>query len=50
LKILTARAATRRTVTDDTEASDSIKPLARRVSGNVSVGLKAIEFVKETYR
>jgi hypothetical protein len=24
--------------------------LARRVSGNVSVGLKAIEFVKETYR
>jgi hypothetical protein len=50
LKMFTARATTSRTVTDDTVASVSIKLFANRVSGIVSVGLNAIELVKETYR
>jgi hypothetical protein len=48
--MFTARATTSRTVTDDTVASVSIKLFANRVSGIVSVGLNAIELVKETYR
>jgi hypothetical protein len=48
--MFTARATTSRTVTDETVASVSIKPFAACVSGIVSVGLNAIEFVKETYR
>jgi hypothetical protein len=48
LKMLTARAATSRTVTAETADSDNISIFARRVSGIVSVGLNAIEFVNET--
>jgi hypothetical protein len=50
LKMFTARAATRSTVTAEMPDSESINILARRVSGIASVGLNAIEFVKETYR
>jgi hypothetical protein len=49
LKMFTARAATRSTVTEDTVASLNINDFARRVRGMASVGEKAIEFVKATY-
>ena len=45
--MLTARAATSNTVTAEIADSASIMTLARRVSGIASVGLNAIEFVKE---
>ena len=48
LKILTALATASRTVTEETEASKSIRVFAERVSGKVSVGLNAIELVNET--
>jgi hypothetical protein len=48
VKMLTARATTSSTVTDEMLASTSIKPFAECVSGIVSVGLNAIELVKET--
>jgi hypothetical protein len=43
LKIFTARAATRRIVTDEIDDSSSIKSFAPRLSGIASVGEKAIE-------
>jgi hypothetical protein len=46
--MLTARATTSRTVTDEMLASVSIRPFAACVSGSESVGLNAIELVKET--
>jgi hypothetical protein len=46
--MFTARAATRRTVSDETADSESMSIFARRVSGIASVGLNAIEFVNET--
>jgi hypothetical protein len=46
--MLTAREKTSRMVNADTADSASIKNFARWVSGRVSVGLKAIELVKET--
>jgi hypothetical protein len=49
LKMFTARATTRSTVTEDTVASLNINDFARRVRGMASVGEKAIEFVKATY-
>ena len=48
LKMLTARAATSSTVSDEIADSDSISSFAHRLSGIASVGLKAIELVKET--
>jgi hypothetical protein len=48
LKMLTARAATSRTVSDEIDDSESIRSFARVVSGIASVGLNAIEFVNET--
>jgi hypothetical protein len=48
LKVLTARAATRSTVSDGAVDSESISIFARRVRGIASVGEKAIEFVNET--
>src|SRR4029450_1287390 len=45
LKMLTARAATSRIVTAEIADSESISSFAQRVSGSVSVGLNAIEFV-----
>jgi hypothetical protein len=48
LKMLTERAATRRTLSAETLDSESISIFARRVSGIASVGLNAIEFVNET--
>src|SRR6266496_699895 len=48
LKPLTARAATRSTVSEETVDSESISIFAPRVSGIASVGEKAIEFVNET--
>ena len=45
---LTARAATSRTVTAERPDSRPISTFARRESGMVSVGLNAIEFVRET--
>jgi hypothetical protein len=47
---LIERAATSRIVIAEIEDSAIIISFARRVSGIVSVGLNAIEFVKETYR
>ena len=47
--MLTERAATSSTVTADTADSVSINAFAQRVSGIASVGLKAIEFVNDTY-
>lgn len=47
-KMLTARAATRRTVRQEMADSLSMSSLAQRLSGIASVGLKAIELVKET--
>jgi hypothetical protein len=46
--MLTARAATRSTVTDERLDSKSISIFARRLSGIASVGENAIEFVDET--
>ena len=46
-KMLTARAATRSTVSAEIADSQSIKSLTRRVRGIASVGLKAIEFVND---
>ena len=47
--MLTARAATSRTVIDERADSISMRSFARRLSGIASVGLNAIEFVKEMY-
>ena len=48
-KMLTARAATSRMVTEEMADSLSMSSFAQRVRGMASVGLNAIEFVKETY-
>src|SRR5262249_31153577 len=48
LKMFTARAATRSTVIEEGADSAAIRSLAHRLSGIESVGLKAIELVKET--
>ena len=50
LKMLTARAVTSSTVMHEIADSESMSSLAQRLSGIASVGLKAIEFVNETYR
>jgi len=50
LKMLTERAATSSTTIAETDDPVSINSFARRVSGIASVGLKAIEFVKDRYR
>jgi hypothetical protein len=47
--MLTARAVTNSTVIAETPDSVSIKSFAQRESGIASVGLKAIEFVNDTY-
>ena len=47
LKMFTALAATRRIVIDERADSVSMRSFDQRVSGIASVGLKAIEFVKE---
>jgi hypothetical protein len=44
----TARATTRMTTVYEIRDSTAIRPLARRVSGIVSVGLTAIAFVSDT--
>lgn len=49
-RMLTARAITRSEVTKAAIACMPIITLARVDSGMVSVGLKAVEFVTETYR
>jgi hypothetical protein len=49
-KTLTARAMTSATVTTETADWVSIVNLAHLVIGMVSVGLKAVAFVNETYR
>ena len=46
--MLTARAATRSSVSSEIVDSTSISCFAVRDSGIVSVGLKALEFVNET--
>jgi hypothetical protein len=48
--MLTARAATRSTVSEESVDSVSISSFARRVSGIASVGENAIALVDETYR
>ena len=48
LRMFTARAATRRTVTADKVHSAAISALVRRVNGIASVGLNAIELVRDT--
>ena len=48
-KMLTARAATSRMVTEEMADSLSMSSFAQRVRGMAAVGLNAIEFVKETY-
>ena len=50
LRMLTARAMTRATVTIDTPACSAMAPLAQRDSGMTSVGLKAVALVNATYR
>ena len=50
LRMLTARATTRATVIRETADCSSMIIFAQRVSGIVSVGLKAVALVKETYR
>lgn len=50
LKILTARAMTRATVTNEIRDLASIVSFAHRESGMTSVGLKAVALVKERYR
>ena len=47
-RTFTARAATRRIVTAEIADSSPMTSFARTVSGIVSVGLNAIEFVSET--
>ena len=47
-RMLTARAATRSSVTNEIDDCTSIRHLAGRESGRVSVGLNALEFVNET--
>jgi hypothetical protein len=47
--MFTAAAATSRITSAEIEASKSISSFAQRLSGIASVGLKAIEFVNETY-
>ena len=49
-RMLTARATTRPTVTSEAIDCALISHLAVEVSGIVSVGLKAVAFVSETYR
>jgi hypothetical protein len=46
-RMLTARAATRSTVTTESMDSAAINALASRVSGNASVGVNAVAFVRE---
>ena len=48
LRMFTARAATRRIVTADRMDSAAISRLAGRVNGIASVGLNAIELVRDT--
>ena len=48
LKMLTARAATSRMLSAETADSETISIFAQRLSGIASVGLNAIELVKET--
>ena len=50
LRMLTARATTRATVIRETADCSNMIIFAQRVSGIVSVGLKAVALVKETYR
>ena len=50
LRMFTARPATMTTVVIEARAWISIRSLARDVSGIVSVGLKAVAFVNDTYR
>jgi hypothetical protein len=47
LKMFTARAVTSRMLIAEIPDSDSISSFAQRLSGIASVGLNAIEFVKE---
>lgn len=47
-RMLTARAATRRTVTTESIDSAAINAFAARVNGIESVGLNAVAFVSET--
>jgi hypothetical protein len=47
-RMLTARAATSRTVIAESVDSAAINALARRVNGIESVGLNAVAFVSET--
>jgi hypothetical protein len=49
-RIFTARAATRATVMSATSACPAINNFASTLSGMVSVGLKAVELVNDTYR
>jgi hypothetical protein len=48
LKMFTARAVTSRMLIAETPDSESISSFAQGLSGIASVGLNAIEFVKET--
>lgn len=50
LKILTARAMTRATVSNATAACRSMSIFAHREKGMTSVGLKAVAFVNDKYR
>lgn len=50
LRMFTARLATRTRVSSEVRAWKAISPLARRVSGRVSVGLKAAALVQATKR
>jgi hypothetical protein len=47
-KMLTARAATRPTVSNDANASTMNNNLARTLRGSVSVGENAVAFVNDT--
>ncbi len=49
-RMLTARAATSAMVSSEASACVSMSVLAAGVSGSVSVGLKAVAFVDDTYR
>jgi hypothetical protein len=49
LRMFTARAATNATVSSEASDWTSMSILAHCVRGMVSVGLKAVEFVAETY-
>jgi len=50
LNTLTARAITSATVASETHDCRSIRSLAHRVIGSVSVGLNAVALVKDRYR